>query len=107
MSLLSSQGRCAQDDCDCQPQSNWGWEGDGELQEDTICAKSAYTASDGKYVPFRNKLIFSVLGVLRKFERNLPKGWKATGVRLLHHSSGAGWNFAKFGKNLQKWCKAC
>ena len=29
--LLSSQGRCAQDDCNCQPQYYWGWEGDGCL----------------------------------------------------------------------------
>ena len=24
--LLSYTSRCVQDDCDCQPQSDWGWE---------------------------------------------------------------------------------
>ena len=33
-----------------------------------------------------------------KFGKNLQKGWKATGVRLLHHPSWAGWNFLKFQK---------
>ena len=33
-----------------------------------------------------------------KFGKNLPKGWKTTGARLLHHQTWAGWNFLKFQK---------
>ena len=49
----------------------------GELQEVAVVSKMETTASDGKYVPFWNKLRFIVLGVITKFSENLQKWWKA------------------------------
>ena len=89
------------------------------MQEDRCVSKNETVLPDGKPVLFCNKLRFSILGVILKFEQNLQKGlncktWfyssirgnrevsrkglKTTGARLLHHPSWAGWNFAKFDK---------
>ena len=37
MSPLSYTRRCAQDDCDCQPKFDWGWEGDGHHHQGRPC----------------------------------------------------------------------
>ena len=57
-----------------------------ELQEVAVVSKMETTE------------IHRFMWVILKFKQNLPKGWKATGARLLPHPSWAGWNFTNFGK---------